>query len=88
MDESTPAIVLASIARKNRAMLKVTLDEFHGFLNCNVRVWKPQGDSDTDFSKPTTAGVALRTATPDEINVVIDGLNKALAFLEKRKIPA
>lgn len=65
--------------RKNGELVRVTSDEYKGFVNVHVRVWKQTAPDDI---RPSHKGVALRLEI-DEIDSVINGLRQARALIEE-----
>lgn len=65
--------------RKNGELVRVTLDEYKGFENVHVRIWKQAAPDDV---RPSRKGVALRLE-PDELDSVIEGLRQARASIEE-----
>ena len=75
--------ILTESPRQNGECVRVSLDQFKGFENIHIRIWKKADADDDTYSRPSYKGIALR---PDvaELEAVIEGLTKACELLEGR----
>ncbi|MFB3786681.1 MAG: transcriptional coactivator p15/PC4 family protein [bacterium] len=71
--------ILTESPRQNGECVRVSLDEFKGFVNVHIRVWRLIAPDDI---RPSRKGIALRLE-PDELDSVIEGLRQARASIEE-----
>jgi len=74
--------ILTESPRKNGELVRVALDEFKGFLNVHIRIWKKADADDDTYSRPSYKGITLRP-DPAELEAVITGLTRACELLKK-----